>query len=378
MQRNVHSSAIDGSILAGLDPLFVAPEIDPELDVAHCVTPGALQTGARRRTRRGRRARRLAHLLRRLRGRRGAGRGRSRSRPAADRRRGVGRAPALLRRAAAERARLRRRHGDLLDPQDRRQPDPVGDGPRLRQRPDGRRRRRPGRDAAGVDQPQPTADALARRGEADGGDPRRRARARDARDAAAHPRADPGDRGLDVLEEELEATPGVSAGTRCGFRSTSAAPASPGTASPSCCASTPSSTSSSPPRRSSSPPSAWAARRLHWPSASSTGCAGSSRRSTAASARDAVPFALPPPWGPLEISLREAYFGPQEAIELTSAAGRIAAEALAAYPPGHPERAARRAAEQRDDRVHHRDPRPRRLPPRRQRPNPEDDPRSAE
>jgi lysine decarboxylase len=51
---------------------------------------------------------------------------------------------------------------------------------------------------------------------------------------------------------------------------------------------------------------------------------------------DAVPFALPPPWGPLEMSLRDAYFGPQEAIELTSAAGRIAAEALAAYPPGIP------------------------------------------
>ena len=42
MQRNVHSSAIDGTILAGLEPTFVAPEIDPELGVAHCVTPASL------------------------------------------------------------------------------------------------------------------------------------------------------------------------------------------------------------------------------------------------------------------------------------------------------------------------------------------------
>jgi arginine/lysine/ornithine decarboxylase len=42
MQRNVHSSAIDGSILAGLDPAFVAPEIDSELGLAHCLTPPVL------------------------------------------------------------------------------------------------------------------------------------------------------------------------------------------------------------------------------------------------------------------------------------------------------------------------------------------------
>ena len=43
MQRNVHSSAIDGSVLADMDPSFIAPEIDPELGVAHCPTPGALE-----------------------------------------------------------------------------------------------------------------------------------------------------------------------------------------------------------------------------------------------------------------------------------------------------------------------------------------------
>ena len=42
VQRNAHSSVVDGSILAGLVPTFVAPELDPELGVAHCVTPEAL------------------------------------------------------------------------------------------------------------------------------------------------------------------------------------------------------------------------------------------------------------------------------------------------------------------------------------------------
>jgi lysine decarboxylase len=42
VQRNVHSSIIDGLVLSGLRPRFVAPEIDPELGIAHCVTPEAL------------------------------------------------------------------------------------------------------------------------------------------------------------------------------------------------------------------------------------------------------------------------------------------------------------------------------------------------
>lgn len=43
VQRNVHSSTIDGLVLAGLRPTFVAPELDPELHVAHCLTPEALE-----------------------------------------------------------------------------------------------------------------------------------------------------------------------------------------------------------------------------------------------------------------------------------------------------------------------------------------------
>jgi arginine decarboxylase len=42
VQRNVHSSSIDGIILAGLEPSFVAPQLDDELGVAHCLTPESL------------------------------------------------------------------------------------------------------------------------------------------------------------------------------------------------------------------------------------------------------------------------------------------------------------------------------------------------
>jgi len=48
------------------------------------------------------------------------------------------------------------------------------------------------------------------------------------------------------------------------------------------------------------------------------------------------PFAEPPPWGPMELSPREAFLSRQEAVPFGSAAGRIAAESLAAYPPGVP------------------------------------------
>jgi lysine decarboxylase len=48
------------------------------------------------------------------------------------------------------------------------------------------------------------------------------------------------------------------------------------------------------------------------------------------------PFAEPPPWGPPEIPPREAFLGPQEVVPFDQAEGRIAAESLAAYPPGVP------------------------------------------
>ena len=42
VQRNVHSSVVDGLVLSGLRPAFVAPELDPELGIAHCLTPDSL------------------------------------------------------------------------------------------------------------------------------------------------------------------------------------------------------------------------------------------------------------------------------------------------------------------------------------------------
>ena len=42
VQRNVHSSVIDGLVLSGLRPTFVSPEIDEELGIAHGLTPDSL------------------------------------------------------------------------------------------------------------------------------------------------------------------------------------------------------------------------------------------------------------------------------------------------------------------------------------------------
>jgi lysine decarboxylase len=47
-------------------------------------------------------------------------------------------------------------------------------------------------------------------------------------------------------------------------------------------------------------------------------------------------FAEPPPWGPLELAPRDAFLGPQDVVPFERAEGRIAAESLAAYPPGVP------------------------------------------
>ena len=49
-----------------------------------------------------------------------------------------------------------------------------------------------------------------------------------------------------------------------------------------------------------------------------------------------VPFAVPPPWGPMEMVPRDAFLGPQEPVPIAAAEGRIASESLAAYPPGVP------------------------------------------
>ncbi|MEA2367207.1 MAG: arginine decarboxylase [Thermoleophilaceae bacterium] len=60
--------------------------------------------------------------------------------------------------------------------------------------------------------------------------------------------------------------------------------------------------------------------------------------STSAEEQDAeaVLFAPPPPWGELAMTPREAFLGPQQVVPAREAVGRIAAESLAAYPPGIP------------------------------------------
>lgn len=55
-----------------------------------------------------------------------------------------------------------------------------------------------------------------------------------------------------------------------------------------------------------------------------------------ATARAGEGFAPPPPWGELVLTPREAFLGPQEVVPSASAAGRVAAESLATYPPGIP------------------------------------------
>lgn len=44
LPRNVHQSAISGLVLSGAMPIFVNPVYDPNLDLAHCVTPEAIAT----------------------------------------------------------------------------------------------------------------------------------------------------------------------------------------------------------------------------------------------------------------------------------------------------------------------------------------------
>jgi lysine decarboxylase len=48
------------------------------------------------------------------------------------------------------------------------------------------------------------------------------------------------------------------------------------------------------------------------------------------------PFTPPPPWGSLDVPPRQAFFGPQDVVPFHEAVGRVAAESLAAYPPGIP------------------------------------------
>lgn len=43
VQRNIHSSVLDGLIVSGLTPVFAYPEVDSERGIAHCLTPARLE-----------------------------------------------------------------------------------------------------------------------------------------------------------------------------------------------------------------------------------------------------------------------------------------------------------------------------------------------
>ncbi len=43
LPRNVHYSVISGLVLSGAIPIFIIPEYDPEFDLAHSITPAAVQ-----------------------------------------------------------------------------------------------------------------------------------------------------------------------------------------------------------------------------------------------------------------------------------------------------------------------------------------------
>ena len=65
VQRNAHSSTIDALVLSGMRPTFAAPEIDPELGIAHCLTEETLERALAETPSRCGRVGDLAHLLRR-------------------------------------------------------------------------------------------------------------------------------------------------------------------------------------------------------------------------------------------------------------------------------------------------------------------------
>ena len=86
------------------------------------------------------------------------------------------------------------------------------------------------------------------------------------------------------------------------------------------------------------------------------------------------PFAEPPPWGPTELSPREAFLAGQEVVGFAAAAGPNRGESLAAYPPGVPNVLPGEPPDRADAHLHHRQRRPRRPRARRERPDAENRP----
>ena len=356
-------------------PTFVAPGARPRAGDRPRADPGLAGGGARRDPGRGRGDGRLPHLLRRLRRRRrrwprsptSAACRWSSTRPGAPTCTSTPTCPPDALASGADlvtssthkivgsltqAAMLHLGHGGRIDAGGRR---PL---------------RQPGRN----DQPQRPALRLARRRPAPGRRPRRGAARRDPGGDRRDPR---GDRARSPASpcstRAWSAGPGSPAGTRCGSRSTSAAPARPATG-----WRKPPSTTSGIDLELYSENVVVAIFGLGEPAARGRRAAGRrrcARRSASSEAEPGAPdekLAPPPPWGELVMTPREAFLGPQEVVPFDAAAGRIAAEGLAAYPPGIPNVLPGERLTARDARLHPRERRPRRLRPRRQRPRAED------
>ena len=190
--------------------------------------------------------------------------------------------------------------------------------------------------AAALDEPVVAAAGVARRRPPPARAARRAAAARDARGdrgRAREARDDPGHRAR--RRRRWSGGWASRATTRCGSCSTSAAPAAPATRSPTRCAAPTTCTSSCRCRRRSCSSSGWASppaalRRLAGDvdevvkRARAAGRDGAARP-PAASLRNEV--AVPP---------RDAFLGEAEQVAVDDAVGRISCESIASYPPGVP------------------------------------------
>ena len=336
VQRNAHSSVIDGAVLAGLEPTFVAPELDPDLGVAHCVTADALAAaldatpdavgaicvsptyfGA---------CADVAAL---------AEVAHSRGVPLVmDEAWG-----AHLRFSPELPASALESGADLVISSTHKIVGSLTQSAIVHlghTESDRRERGRPGGHAARVDEPERAAHPVARRRPAPGRDPGRGASGGDAGNSARRPRADPRDRGArrarraprsarasagwDPLRLTVDVRAAGITGQRCAALLRENAD-------------------------------------VYCELATETVIIGAfGMGGEAAPLADrfvsglqhvvadlgeqdpehGVPFAVPPPWGPMEMVPRDAFLGPQEAVPIAAAAGRIASESLAAYPPGVP------------------------------------------
>ena len=335
-QRNSHASIVDGLVLSGGLPSFVAPEYDEERGITHCVTPAA-----------------LAQALR----------------DAPDAKAAFVVSPTYFGMAAdiaglAEVAHAAGLplvvdqswgphfgfHEDLPQTALSQGADVmltsthkiagsltqsamlhVGHGDRV-----DCRRDRPGAAAAALDEPVLAADRLARRRAAPARAARRAAAVGDAQRDRRRAREARDDRRASRSSTRRWSGRWASPGTtRCGSCSTCAGPAAPATRSPTRCAAPMTSTSSCRCRPRSC-------------SSSGSGSRSSTLRRLAGDVDEVVKrIAEPGATAPIvpprttlrnEVALppREAFLGAAEQVPVEAAVGRISCESIASYPPGVP------------------------------------------